>query len=329
MKPSELMRRRHQHVLVFGDSKSGKSTLVAELLLKGYNLTWVSLDNGHEVIFKLPLTAEQFDERLNIIPIPDTREFPVALATCKALFTGAECKICFRHGQHNCSTCVRDTNAAWSTVCGNRFSGKDILVVDHLGQLANSTMNYILRKKDDEYKPEWEHYRIQGTLMDGMLTNVQQARFNIICITHAAEAKMEDGRKKLVPVIGTDNFSRNAGKYFDHIIYSDVFNNKHTFGSSSTFKAGVITGSRSDVEIESAEQPSLDAFFNGKFLPREEYAEDVGLAVLQENKETPPVKAFDTNYSPPSPADTKPGPVVGNSNPAELLARLKAVRKDT
>lgn len=264
MKPSNLARRRASHSIVFGDPKSGKSTLVAELLMRGYNLTWVSMDNGHEVIFKLPLSLDYLDQHLNIIVLPDTKDFPIAIKTCLKIVTGAEVHICDAHGAVDCSTCKR-TGGNFTCVAVNEFGPKDILVFDHLGQLANSAMAqvFIKGKKGDDDKPEWEDYARQGTLMDRFLTNIQQATYNVICITHVTESEMEDGTKRLVPLVGTTPFSRNVGKYFDHMIHCQVLNRGHKFGSSTGYATKILTGSRSDVEIEKEEKPSLVKFLDG------------------------------------------------------------------
>lgn len=265
MKPSELARRRSSHICVHGDPKTGKSTIVSKLLEAGFRLTWVSMDNGHEVIFKVKLTPEQLDEQLNIIVIPDTKESPIAVKTCARIMSGKPASICDTHGIADCSAC-RAAKKPFTTVDTSTFGPKDILVFDHLGQLANSTMNLIMIKAKDEDKPEWEDYRVQGTLMDKFLVNIQQANFNVICITHSVETDMEDGKKRLVPQIGSDKFSRNGGKYFDHIVHTDVTNGKHRYGSATTYKPTVLTGSRGDILIH--EDGSLVPFFDGTIPPQ-------------------------------------------------------------
>lgn len=263
MKPSDLARRRTSHVVVFGEPKSGKSTIVSKLLEDGFNLTWISMDNGHEVIFKLPLSPEILDQRLNIVIIPDTKEFPVAISTCREIMKNRPTKICDRHGRVNCMVCAKDENALHTIIDTSKFTGKDVLVFDHLGQLSASaiTSAYIKYKKDLEEKPEWEQYGMQGILLDGFFTNVQQAPFNIVCITHIEESRSEDGTKKLYPLAGTTNFSRGMGKYFDHMIYCEVVNGSHKFGSGTGYQARVLTGSRTDIFIEKQKVPSLAPFF--------------------------------------------------------------------
>lgn len=270
MKPSEVARRRASHTIGFGDPKSGKSTDAASLIMAGFKVTWISLDNGHEIVFKLPCTPEYLDEHLNLIILPDTKDFPIASTTCLKIVTGKEVRICDAHGQVDCATCKgKGIAATWSIVHANAMGQNEVLVFDHIGQLANSVMNNILKGKPDDYKPEWEHYRIQGTLMDKFLTNIQQAKYNVHCITHTVETEMEDGSKRLVPMVGTVAFSRNVGKYFDHIIYYRLMNKSHRMGSSTTYENKILTGSRTDISVETAEKPGLAMFFNGTILPSE------------------------------------------------------------
>lgn len=269
MKPSNLVQRQGQHIIVFGDPKVGKSTLVARLLLEGFRLTWVSIDSGHIILFKLGLTPEQLDEQLNIIVVPDTKDQPIAINTClKLVGIKQPVLICDTHGRADCPVCKGKKEAPWTEVDTSTFdNSKDILVFDHIGQTANSAIAHAMikaKRSDDDDKAEWDDYRVQGTMMDKFLTNVQNASYNIICITHVAETEMEDGSTKLVPLVGSVPFSRNVGKYFDHMVYCSVGNSKHAFGSATTFKNKIVTGSRTDKEIEKlGDKPSLKIFFDG------------------------------------------------------------------
>lgn len=343
MKPSNVSRIRPQHVMIFGDPKSGKSSLASTLLKQGFNLTWVSMDNGHNVIFKLGLSDDYLDEHLNLIILPDTKEQPVAITTCLKIVTGAETKICDKHGRTNCPQCSGKADATFSLVHCNAFGPKDIIVYDHIGQLANSALTWVMLKdkKGDEDKSEWEHYRIQGSLMDRFLTNIQQAPYNVICITHTAETEMEDGSKKLVPLVGTVPFSRNVGKYFDHIIYCHVMNGSHRFGSSTTYQNKTVTGSREDVVIEKDKENSLVPFFNGS-IPAPAKAGSIAAAKVltlsasekkvvetvvepteeEVEKEIAEVVEQYTNTDPPP--TTTPNPTVDRQ---ALLARLASMKR--
>ncbi len=98
--------------------------------------------------------------------------------------------------------------------------------------------------------------------MDTFLSHVQQAGFNIVCISHETEAEMEDGKTKLVPTAGTRAFSRNTAKYFDEVVYCEVKNKKHIAASSSLYNGNILTGSRSGTVLEVGEA-SLIPIFRG------------------------------------------------------------------
>ena len=258
MKLSEKKRSSTHRVLVFGAPKSGKTELVG-VLSSAFNLLWFDLENGYATLLKLP---KEQQERIEIISIPDTKVFPIAIETMLKVITGAALSICDNHGKVACQLCKKD-NAPETRVCLNELSEDTIVVVDSITQLANSAMNHLTKTQPDTYKPEWSDYRNQGQLLDKFLSQAQQAKFNIVCITHEVETEMEDGRKKLVPVAGTTNFSRNTAKYFDDVVYCEVKNRKHAFASSTTYAGNILTGSRSGMEIEKDDVPTLLKIFTG------------------------------------------------------------------
>lgn len=269
MKPSQVARRRASHTVIFGDPKTGKSTLTSELILAGFHLHWISMDNGHEILFKLPISQQELEDKLDLFILPDTKEFPVAIGTCLKIISGKQpVRICDTHGTVDCRSCSGARPGSFSILDTREFGARDILVFDHIGQLANSAMNFITKdeKNPDEFKPGYAEYRTQGALMDRFLCSIQQANFNVICITHSMEVEMEDGKKKLVPLVGTTNFSRNVGKYFDHMIYCEMQNASHKFGSATTYKSAVVTGSRSDVKIEDVDEKKKEKHSLAKFF---------------------------------------------------------------
>ena len=259
MKLTEKKRSKTHRALVYGEPKSGKTQLAAALSAK-FNLLYIDLENGYETLLKLP---QEQQERIELISIPDTKVFPIAIETMLKVITGNKVEICDAHGKVGCAVCKKEGNS-FSTVELNSLSDDWIVVVDSLTQLSNSAMNFLTKAQDDTYKPEWTDYRNQGQLLDKFLSQVQQAKFNIVCITHVVETELEDGRKKLVPVCGTTAFSRNTAKYFDHVVYCEIKNKKHNFASSTTYANNILTGSRTDIALESTEVPSLLAIFEGK-----------------------------------------------------------------
>jgi len=103
--------------------------------------------------------------------------------------------------------------------------------------------------------------------METFLSHVQQANYNVICISHETEAELEDGKTKLVPVAGTRNFSRNTAKYFDHVVYAEVKNKKHSFYSSTTSASNLNTGSRTGIVLENISGSPLISMFSQPTQP--------------------------------------------------------------
>jgi hypothetical protein len=252
MKLTEKKLSKTHRVLVFGEPKSGKTEIVGGLS-KEFDLLYFDLENGFATLLKLP-PAQQ--ERIDLISIPDTKVFPIAIETMLKVVTGMRTEICEKHGKVNCPLCKKDSLPT-TVVELNTLPDSTIVVVDSLTQLANSAMNHLTKTQDDTYKPEWTDYRNQGQLMDKFLSQIQQASYNICCITHVVETELEDGRKKLVPVAGTTAFSRNTAKYFDHVVFCEVKNRKHNFASSTLYSNTVVTGSRTGIEVEKREVPTL------------------------------------------------------------------------
>lgn len=267
-KLSDLAQRDPQHVCIFGESGSGKSTLAMSAVEAGFNLLWFSFDGGHSIFKKLD---KKYWSSVELVHIPNTADNPIAITTTLAVLKCRPCKICDAHGILECRTCTKE-GAVFTHVDLGNLPSNTIVVFDHLSQVSDSATNWILARrtanisdadKRAEYKMEWDDWRLQGTLMDKVLTNIQNARFNCIAIAQMRETKMEDGKKKIVPDIGTGNYSRSIGQYFDHVVYCDINNRKHVQGSSTTFNMSAVTKSRTDVEIEGVHaKQGIAAFFD-------------------------------------------------------------------
>jgi len=261
-KLSDLQASKTHRVCIFGGSKTGKTELVGRLS-EYFNLLWFDLENGYDTLFKFP---REWQERIELIRIPDTKIFPIAIETMLKVIPGSPVEICDEHGKVSCPLCKKDSKPTTS-VALNSLGDNYIVVFDSGTQLANSTMNHITKNEPDTYKPEWSDYRNQGSLMDKFLSQAQQAKFNLCFITHEAEVELEDGRKKIVPVSGTTNFSRNTAKYFDEVVHCDVKNKKHVFGSATTYANNILTGSRTDITLENDEFPTLLRIFKPDLFP--------------------------------------------------------------
>lgn len=259
-------------VCVFGDSKAGKSTLASILASQGFWLDWFDLENGHKVLRKLPKEAQ---EKINIFALPDTKSWPIAIETISKLVKGEKLVICAKHGKSGCSVCAAQKPPLATEEFNLRETyGKDrILVIDSGTQLGVSALNRIIHGQPDDFKAGWEEYRKQGTQLDGVYSHIQQSWYNVIVICHTTQARMEDEQKtKLVPVSGTDNYSRNMARFFDHVVYCDIGTGAHKFGSATTYRPQVLTGSRTDVAIEKMGVPQLLPFFDGSIVEKKEDA---------------------------------------------------------
>lgn len=261
--------------LIYGAPKTGKS-LLAGKLAQYYELIWIDLENGHDVLFQLP---KEWQERVDLIAIPDTRSYPVAIETCLKMVKGAV-TICNTHGKVSCMLCKKAERADGDEKVGvlhNKYfidlnlpairDNNKIVVFDSMTQLTNSAIAHITKSQPDDYKLNYDDWGNLGKLMDIFLSHIQQAGYNVICISHETRAESEDKKSKLVPVAGTRNFSRNSAKYFNHVIYAEVKAKRHTFLSSTTASTWIMSGSRSDIAIEDYPEAGLLPIFKPELYP--------------------------------------------------------------
>lgn len=259
MKLSQKTASKAHRALLFGPPKVGKTQLAGELS-KEFNLIWFDLENGVDTLLKLPVEQQ---ERIEVISLPDTRSYPIAIETCLQAIKGKAGKICEAHGKWNCALC-KQNNAPMVDVELSKLPLDTIVVFDSLTQLTNSAIAHITKNQPEDYKLQHDDWGNLGKLLDTFLSHVQQAPFHIVCISHETEAEMEDGKTKLVPTAGTRNFSRNTAKYFDEVVYCEVKNKKHIAASSTTYSNNVLTGSRTGTVLESESSASLIPIFKGE-----------------------------------------------------------------
>lgn len=248
-------------VMIFGPPKTGKS-LIAGALAEFYNVIWVDMENGHDVLFQLPM---EWQERIELIELPDTRSYPIAIETCLKMVKGAV-DICEEHGKVGCMLCKKEGKPLYHFDPA-ALDHNTVVVFDSGTQLSNSAIANITKNAKDDYKLDYDDWGNLGKLMDIFYSHIQQAKYNVIVITHEIEAETEGGKSKLVPVAGTRNWSRNVSKYFDHVVYAEVKNKKHTFSCSTTYATTILTGSRTGAKVEDLEVPSLLPIFKPELYP--------------------------------------------------------------
>lgn len=283
MKLTQLQKSKSHRALLFGPPKSGKTKLAGELS-KEFNLIWFDLEKGVDTLLQLPVEQQ---ERIEVIQLPDTRSFPIAIETMLKVIKGSKYEICEEHGKIGCALCKKDSKAFVSVEL-NALGLDTIVVVDSLTQLTNSAISHITKSQPEDYKLNYDDWGNLGKLMDTFLSHVQQAPFNVVCISHETEVEMEDGKQKLVPTSGTRNFSRNTAKYFDEVVYCEVKNKKHVAASSTTYNGNILTGSRTGTVLENILEASLIPIFKGEI--------NTGSSPNSPNGNTPATKAL-TNLS--------------------------------
>lgn len=239
MKLQNTKQSKAKRVLIYGESFTGKTTL-AGTLAANFKLIWFDLEKGYESLLKL---APQYQDNIELIAIPDTKIFPIAIETLLKVFTGKEVFICEEHGKVACPICKK-AGKPETRVCLSELDEQTVVVIDSLTQLSASTINFLMKDKEDTAKPEWEVYRAQGALLEKILSCMQQSKHHIVCISHVVESQQEDGKTKLFPVCGTSNFSRNCPRFFDDVVYVELKNKKHMASCSTSYANNITAGSR-------------------------------------------------------------------------------------
>ena len=270
-----------KRVIVYGASFSGKTKLVG-LLAEHFNLLWIDLEAGHGTLYQLP---ESYQERIEIVAVPDTRSYPMGIETMLKVVKGPV-DICEAHGKCGCMACKKAEAEAEKNLTGtevgvnlfpdyfvhvdvNSMDKNTILVVDSLTQLSNSAISNITKGQPDDYKLDYDDWGNLGKLLDIVLSHVQQASYNVVFISHVNETTRADKKVSLTPTGGTRAFSSNITKYFTDVVYLERKNKKHTCISTTTASTNIIAGSQTGVALELLGEPSLLPLFKPELAPPE------------------------------------------------------------
>lgn len=258
-----------KRVMVFGPPKTGKSTLAGELA-EHFNLIWFDLENGHDVLFKMPV---EWQERVQLIKLKDTSSYPIAIETVLKVLKGPV-SICRQHGKCSCMLCIRAEKQTPTThdvlfndVDLNNLPLDTIVVFDSDTQLTSSAIANITKAEADDYKMQRDDWGALSKLMDVVHSHIQNANYNIVMISHEIVVEEESKKEARVPVAGSRNFSRNVAKCFSDVVYCEMKAKRHMFGSSTSYSTNIMTGSRGDVCLENMTKPSLLAIFKPELYP--------------------------------------------------------------
>lgn len=264
MKLANYKESLARKILVYGPPKTGKTDFVGQLA-EIKKLWWFDLEDGVKTLLHSPRVKKEWLDNIELFKITDTQIMPVGILTLLEVIKGGTKKICHKHGAVGCVPCTRETSQAFSLINVGELTNNDVLVIDSVSQLAASAMNLVTRdsiaKDNFDYKPDWDDYAKQGKLMDRIFSIIQQAPFNVVAISHEQLVEMEDGKKKIVPIGGTSNFSKTFAKYFDDVVYCEIINKRHKFASSSGYSNSIVLGSRRNVALESKETAFIKELF--------------------------------------------------------------------
>ena len=266
LQASNLSRPNHS-ILLYGPPKTGKTQLVGTAAkIKEFNrIIWVDLENGSETLLHMGLSEQELD-KIDLIRIPDTRETPRGCETVLKMFSAKEdIKICHSHGKVNCVEAECKSSDAYTIFNLRKLTHKDLLVIDSGSQLGDSSLSMACLGKPLEFKPGWDEYGLSNKWLGDILSVIQQATFtNFVVITHEMITEEEVNgvkRDKIFPLMGTKAFCAKVSKYFGTVVYAEIKLGKHAAGSSTTYKANHVTGSRVNVKIEGSKDLSMRAIF--------------------------------------------------------------------
>jgi len=251
-------------ILCYGPPKSGKTELIgtAAKLPEIHNIYWFDLENGSETLLHMGLTEDEL-AKITIFRLKDRPDKPIAIQTMLRVFSAKQAiNICDEHGIVECIDCKRlgvGSTPFWLGQCTHN----DLVVIDSGSQLGDSALIAACMQTGNTMKPGWDEYGPQGKWLAEILTVIQQAAWtNFIVLTHELIYEEEINgvkRDKIVPLMGSKNFSLKVAKYFGTVVYLHMFLGKHAAGSSTTYKNETLTGSRLNVAIEKSKEKDMRA----------------------------------------------------------------------
>lgn len=268
---AEVGLNESEHVILYGETGSGKTTLAA-LLAEFFNVLWFDGDKGLTAAFNnIHPTMQQ---RIRVIKIPDNTDYPIMCSTMLRIVTGRRQLLCVAHGTTDCPVCKQNPSAIQVPLELNKLPRNWVVVMDSQTQFYASVLAFAYYKDTgkapgsgipDDYKGDWDYRGIAYQMCDKFGNYMKDLACQWVSISHEVVSEMDDDvTKKIVPVGGSKNISSNYGKWFGSQVYAKRANNKHNFFSSSLYSSTVQTKSRSNVVLEAQKTPSLLHIFRPK-----------------------------------------------------------------
>lgn len=234
-----------QRVLVYGPSKSGKTRAVAALAEK-FTLHVIDCEFGWEVAKQLPA---EWLTRINRISIADNATTPEAGVAVFSLMRGEKFSVCSKHNKFRCALCKEQDVLTLEML----KKPNTILVIDSLPQLSNSIINNLVRMKSNgtmEYQMQIQDWGKCNAIMDMILSYLQSARINVVCISLEKDIAPMDAPEKLAPTIMTKEFGRTSAKYFDAAVFAEFSNLKYRLITKQATKTNAPIGARKANDVD-------------------------------------------------------------------------------
>jgi hypothetical protein len=263
-----VLERNHS-ILLYGPPKGGKTLLActAAELDEVENVYLIDLENGSEAVVNSGMSDEAL-AKIKLIRIADTRDDPVAIETILKAFTSkVPLNLCELHGRIECAECKKagDPFIKWSL---SSCSHRDVVILDSGSQLGDSALAAACLGKPGMYKPTFDEYGMVNKWLGDICSVLQQCfHTNVVVITHEIALKDDEDKDKIFPLMGSKAFSMKCAKYFGTVAYVHKKLGKHVAGSSSTYRADLLTGSRLNIALEKSAKPHMrDILIQGGIL---------------------------------------------------------------
>ena len=245
-------------ILIYGDSKAGKTRMVATLAkIKAIKrIYWFDLEHGIETLLHAynpdgsPLLTDEELDKITVFNVVDTPDLPVAGETILRAFSSKRpLNICHEHGKINCKEPQCAKTEAFTPFHLFGVGKDEAVVIDSGSQLGTSVLNISIKQND--YKHLQLYYADATSDMNNILTLIQAVNTNIVMITHSIDIENEEGKiLKTVPLVLSRNYSKNVGKYFGQVAYLSIEMRKFKAGSTPTYKSTILSGSRTGAALE-------------------------------------------------------------------------------
>lgn len=254
-------------ILIYGDSGVGKTRMAATaaLIPQINRIVWIDLENGKDTILHMGLPDEAL-AKIELFSMVDSRKEPFVMnAMLKMFQSKTDVPICENHGKMSCLSCTQE-KAPFQNFNLTKLTPNDLVVVDTGTQLTDCGVNALLKGQPEDAILQIQEWGTVNNWLKSILQVVQAGRYtNFIVLCHVLYDQQYHGtgpnkelvKTKLYPNMGTKTFSGLVGKYFGTVVFLEIKGNKHTGGSSSTYKVNCTSKSRIGAQVEKSTELNM------------------------------------------------------------------------